>query len=136
MITRVMLLGALAAGALGCETFGPVACDRSEEANPTVTYQGGVTAEGVYRSSAWDGELLFFPAGMHYDLVHGLGSEPGWVESFLSFEREGTGDGGTLAPAAGNHAVIAKADAERIRVVNDSCVEYWLLVTAGTGSPP
>lgn len=130
--TAVAAIGAaLAIAATGCETFGPVACDRSDEANPPVTFTGGTTHAGVYRTAEWGGELLHFPGGMHYDLVHGLGLEPAWIESFVSFSRTGTEDGGTLAPTAGNQAVVARADDEIIRIVNDSCVDYWLLVTAG-----
>jgi hypothetical protein len=125
----------LAAATAGCETFGSRICDRSAEANPPVRYTGGTTENGVYMSSPWDGELLYFPGGMHYELVHGLGEKPRWIQQYLSFDRYGTQDGGTLAPAAGNQAVVVSADKETIVVANDSCVDYWLLVTAGSGAP-
>ena len=64
------------AASAGCETFGPRTCDTSLAANPWVTFSGGETQGGVYMSSPWDGDLLSFPGGMHYALVHGLPSPP------------------------------------------------------------
>jgi len=122
----------LALGAAGCETFAPNTCDPSAGGNPSVTYAGGQTKDGVYMSSPWDGQLLNFPGGMHYSLVHGLGIPPGWIQSYLSFDESG----GPLAQAAGNQVEVVKVDGELIEVGNDSCVGYWLLVTAGVGSAP
>jgi hypothetical protein len=145
---------ALAAGSAGCETLIPMSCDRSIQANPPVVYTGGAVTDGTYASAPWNGELLDFPGGMRYDLVvHGLAVSPQQVELFLSFDQYGTFDGGTLAQAAGNQAVIAGVttclaacdhvndkqacdpslcppEDTVIQVVNDSCVEYYLLVTA------
>jgi hypothetical protein len=127
----------LAAASAGCETLVPSACDRTEEGNPPVRYTGGTTENGVYMSSPWGGELLHFPGGMHYELVHDLGATPRWINTYLSFDRYGTSDdGGTLAPSAGNQVLIQGADDMAVRVRNDSCIDYWLLVTAGTGAQP
>ena len=41
-------------------------------------------------TSAWDGDLLYFPGGMHYDLRHDLGEVPRTFEAYLSFDRHGT----------------------------------------------
>jgi hypothetical protein len=135
---RVALAAAIALGAAstGCETFWPATCDRSEEGNPPVRYTGGTAEDGLYMSSPWDGELLWFPGGMRYDLVHELGTTPRWVQGWLSFERYGTTDGGKLGPPAGNQLVIVKMDDTVIRVANDSCADYWLLVTAGASGEP
>jgi hypothetical protein len=126
---------------VGCETFVPDSCDPSAGANPTVVYNGGLTQDGVYWSSAppdggtpWEGELLLFKGGAHYQLDHRLGRTPAGVQSFLSFDRFGTRDGGMLAPSAGNEVVFLATDAVSITVANDSCVDFWLLVTAGVGS--
>jgi hypothetical protein len=122
----------LALSAAGCETFGPRTCDRSPEGNPVVTYEGGAADDGgVYMSSPWAGELLWFPGGMRYALKHQLGVAPRWVQAYLSFDRFGALDGGVLAQASGNQVEIAGVDEETIEVVNDSCVDYWLLVVAG-----
>jgi len=127
----------LAAATAGCETFAPSTCDRTDEGNPPVRYTGGSTEGGVYLSSPWDGELLRFPGGTRYELVHGLGATPRWIQPYLSFDRHGTGDdGGSLAPAAGNQVVITGADDTVVRVKNDSCADYWLLVAAGTSAQP
>jgi len=136
LTTLAALALALAAASTGCETFQPRVCDRSEEGNPPVRYTGGEVRDGVYMSSPWDGELLYFPGGMRYDLVHELGSAPRWVQGYISFERYGTSDGGALAPPAGNQMEIVSVDDTTIRVANDSCVAYWLLVAAGSGVEP
>lgn len=133
---RLAIAIALAAASTGCETFQPRICDRSEEGNPPVRYTGGAVTDGVYLSSPWDGELLYFPGGMRYDLVHDLGTAPTWIDGYLSFERYGTGDGGILGQATGNQFVIVKVDDTIVRVANDSCAPYWLLVTAGSGTQP
>ncbi|HVK66674.1 MAG TPA: hypothetical protein VM694_19455, partial [Polyangium sp.] len=39
----------------------------------------------------------------------------------------------TIAPAAGNQAELRTIDANKLVIVNGSCVDYWLLVVAGTG---
>jgi hypothetical protein len=144
-VLQVAIAIALAAACAGCETLVPTACDRTEEGNPPVRYTGGRAAGGVYNSaedpdggsSPWGEELLHFPGGMHYELEHHLGATPRWIQAYLSFNRYGTSeDGGSLAPAAGNQVVIQGADDMVIRVANDSCVDYWLLVTAGTGAGP
>jgi len=129
-------LAALAAAVAGCETFQPSICDRSAEGNPSVAYKGGTTMDGVYMTSPWDGELLNFPGGMHYELFHGLGTAPRWVSSYLSFAEYGTLDGGSLGQAAGNQVVILGMDETSIRLANDSCADYWLLVAAGTAGTP
>jgi hypothetical protein len=127
------LLAVTLLAASGCETLTPSTCDPSAANNPTVGYAGGQTADGVYMSSPWDGELLDFPGGAHYALEHRLGGTPAWVMSYLSFDEFGTRSGGSLAQAAGNQVLILGVDDETITVANDSCVAYWLLVTAGVG---
>lgn len=127
---------ALAVASTGCETFYPRTCDRSEEDNPPVRYTGGTAEDGLYMSSPWDGELLWFPGGMRYDLVHELGTTPRLVQGWLSFDRYGTTDGGKLGEPTGNQLVVVKVDDTVVRVANDSCADYWLLVVAGSGGQP
>src|SRR5687767_4999082 len=86
----------------GClSEIGPATCSRSETDNPAVLYTEGTVEQGVYMSSAWDGELLYFPGGMHYKIEHRLGAVPRSVEFYLSFDQYGADDG-TVAPAAGD----------------------------------
>lgn len=124
-------------GALGCNPINPITCDRDPEDNPPVRYTEGTVEDGVYMSSPWDGDLLWFPGGMQYRLEHKLGAEPRWIHSYLSFEINGI-DSGRLAEAAGNQVVVREVDDQMLLVHNDSCVDYWLLVTAGAGdtTPP
>jgi hypothetical protein len=125
----------IAAAAAGCETLAPHACDPSPADNPEQTFDGGAAINGVYMSSPWDGELLNFPGGMHYVLRHHLDGPPTWVQPYLSFDEFGTRDGGALGQAVGNQVEILGVDCETIEISNDSCVDYWLLLTAG-GAPP
>jgi hypothetical protein len=126
-----------ATGALGCNPLNPATCDREPEDNPPVRYTEGTAEDGVYMSSPWEGELLWFPGGMQYRLEHKLGAEPQWINTYLSFAINGT-ESGRLAESAGNQVVIRQVDDVTVLVGNDTCVEYWLLVTAGVGAelPP
>src|SRR5205814_3879160 len=93
-----------------CDTV-TTACDRSGGVDGGVLYTEGDASDDVYRSSAWDGELLYFPGGMRYRIEHHLGSIPSSIELYLSFDQYGTRNGaGTLAPAAGDQAQIVAVD--------------------------
>jgi len=121
----------------GCETFqeiGPTSCSRSEDANPPVRYSEGLITEDTYQTSEFDGELLYFPGGMRYELEHGLGERPQRWEAYLSFDRFGTRTG-TVALAAGNQVELLEVTDETLTVANGSCVEYWLLVVASVSAP-
>lgn len=133
-IGAAIAIAALGLGSSACDTAKVLACDRSAEANPTILYTEGEAEGGVYMSSPWDGELLYFPGGMHYDLEHKLGQKPAWIQSYLSFEERGSHTG-SLGQATGNQVVILGVTDFGITLANDSCVDYWLLVTAGTGDP-
>lgn len=119
----------------GCNAINAIGpnCDRSATTNPPVKYIEGTTEDGVYMSSPWAGELLWFPGGMRYEIVHGLGEVPRFVDLWLSFNQCGT-KAGTVALAAGNQAEVRTIDQDKLVIVNGSCVDYWLLVVAGTGA--
>ncbi|WP_437590102.1 hypothetical protein [Sorangium sp. So ce1000] len=121
-------VAASAALAAGC---APNRCDRSEESNPPIEFTEATPQGGIYETSAPDGELLYFPGGMRYALKHHLGARPRWWQVYLSFERDGTKSGGTLAQAAGNQAEVICVDDQHLIIVNGSCSEYWLRVVAG-----
>lgn len=84
---------------------------------------------GWYMSSPWSGLLLSFPGGKRYDLVHDLGCVPRDVSCFESFSENGTSTG-SIAPAAGNMCLIQSVDSHKIRIKNDSCSDYFVMVTA------
>jgi hypothetical protein len=119
----------LAHASLGCIGCITTTCDRSEASNPPVRYTEGTVENGVYMSSAWDGELLYFPGGMRYLLEHKLGQVPKSWQFYLSFDQFGT-QSGVVSPASGNQVELRAIDDKTMTVVNGSCVEYWLLVTA------
>ncbi|MDC3954971.1 hypothetical protein [Polyangium jinanense] len=121
-------------GSSGCNAINSIGpnCDRSAETNTPVRYTEGTVKSGVYMSAPWDGELLWFPAGMRYELEHGLGEVPRFVNIWLSFDKCGTNES-TVAQASGNQAELREVDEKKLVIVNGSCVDYWLLVVAGTG---
>ena len=127
---------ASAVGALGCSP----SCDTSDGENVPTVYEGGTAVNGFYFSTSAHGPLLEFPGGKRYDLYHHLGFEPIQVQLFWSLKEAGIGwdvqtdDKSNLSPAAGNSALIQLKNDQYIRVKNDSCVEYWLLVVAA-GDP-
>jgi hypothetical protein len=137
---RCASVAALAALVVGCK---PITCDRAAENNKPALYSEGTLEDGIYMSSPWDGELLFFPGGMRYKLAHKLRRAPRVWQAYLSFDRYGTegigggspdeGTPGTLAPAAGNQAEVICVDDQSLIVVNGSCSDYWLLMVAETG---
>ena len=116
------------------------ACDTSDEANPPTLHEAGTAVNGFYTSSSSHGDLLSFPGGKRYDLVHHLGFEPIQVQLYWAFSEGGIGtdtqkpDKSSLTPASGNSAVIQLKNDQYIRVKNDSCAEFWLLVVA-SGDP-
>jgi len=127
---------AVAAGSalLACESVGAqvTACDRPATEEPW-HYDEGSRDDGVYMTSGWYGELLYFPGGAHYRIHHRLGEVPHWFQFYLSFERDGLGSG-SLAQAAGNQVEVKAIDDETITVINGSCVDYWLLGVVGVSS--
>ena len=131
----VATLAALSAGCGEISKIGPSTCDRSPEGNELTPYSEGTVEDGVYMSSAWDGDtegLLYFPGGMRYRILHKLGEVPRWWQIYLSFDRYGTATG-TLAQATGNQAEVLEVSPDYLEIANGSCVEYWLLVVAGAG---
>jgi hypothetical protein len=119
----------------GCSVINSIGpnCDRSAGSNEPVKYTEGTTENGVYMSSPWAGELLWFPGGMRYELQHGLGETPHFVETWLSFDQCGTKNS-TVGSATGNQAEVREIDQDKLVIVNGSCSDYWLLVVAGTGT--
>jgi hypothetical protein len=131
-----LIIVTVAGAGLGCSP----ACDAGDDANTPTTYDAGTAVNGYYYSSSAHGDLLHFPGGKRYDIVHHLGFEPIQVQLYWSFDGAGIGtveqtrDKSTLTPASGNSALIQLKNDQFIRVKNDSCVEYWLLVVA-SGNP-
>lgn len=134
-------LTALLLTACGPDAYnpGPETCERDILHNPPVLYADGITQDGLYMTSTWDGELLWFPGGMHYKLQHRLGQVPRFFQPYVSFDRYGTddtdGEPGTIALATGTQAELVNADTDYLIVRNAECVDYWLLVVAGINTP-
>lgn len=134
MWSKLFVLTMIGFGA-GCNIINSIGpgCDRSPTSNPPVVYDEVEPENGLYMSSPWAGELLYFPGGTRYEIHHKLGATPHFVQPWLSFARCGT-QKGTLALAAGNQAEIKEVGPETLVIVNGSCSDYWLLVVAGLGA--
>jgi hypothetical protein len=137
VLAGLFLVLTLGASSLACGTPG---CDVSDEKHAPIVYEGGITRNGYYASSSSHGDLLYFPQGRRYDLYHHLGFEPIMLQLYWSFAEAGIGvfeqtkDKSTLTTGAGNSAIVQLKNDQFIRVKNDSCVEYWVLVVA-SGDP-
>jgi hypothetical protein len=135
ILTTNLFVLACSLFASGCNVLNSIGpnCDRSAANNEPAKYTEGKTENGVYMTSPWAGELLWFPGGMRYELPHGLGATPHFVQAWLSFDQCGTKTS-TVAQASGNQAEVRVVDQDKLVIVNGSCVDYWLLVVAGTGT--
>jgi hypothetical protein len=128
------LLTATSTGNLACSS-----CKVQQQKEAT-EYTGGLLNKShtIYESSAADSEMLYFPEGRTYDLVHGLSSTPVSVDLYVSFrEKLDSSDKpdsksrpNNLSPSAGNQAVIEVWNDRIIRVRNDTCAEFYLRVVA------
>lgn len=126
---RWLLLAAVASSVVfGCSP----PCETSD--TEAVTYDGGTTANGVYESSAIDGQYLHFPGGRRYALRHGLGTKPQLVDVYVAFEEYPLKQN-NISPAAGNQAVIEVVDTEIVQLRNDTCDDLYLRVVASGSSP-
>jgi hypothetical protein len=106
-------------------------CDISDEGNSPEVFAGGATAKGSYASSPRLGPMLHFPGGKQYQLLHQLGHMP--LEPTVFFAFNATDD--RVSPCAGNSCVIRCWDDQMIWVKNDTCTEFWILVTASGENP-
>lgn len=143
MKRALSLLLVLAVGAsVGSTLGGCSGCDTGGQ-SPVRYEDGEVSADGrLYETTPIDAELLHFPPGRIYDLVHGLGETPVSVQGYVSLSRRLTPDGDPYDPehpnnvteTAGNQLVIERWDDEIIRVRNDTCAEWYVRVVAiGSG---
>lgn len=128
-------------------TFAVSGCGGCDVGGQTpLEFTDGITngARTIYETGAPTGDMLHFPPGRTYDLVHGLRARPVTVNSFISFTKRLTPDGdGTdttkpnhVAESAGNAVVIERWDDEKIRVRNDSCGEFYVRIVALADGAP
>jgi hypothetical protein len=78
---------------------------------------------------------LDFPPGRRYELVHRLRGSPTHIGAFVSFEPTALATGNNIAQAAGNQAVIERADESVVWVRNDTCADLFLRVEISTAAP-
>jgi len=127
----------LVGGALsGCDVFtsiGPTNCDMSPEDNQPTDFKGGTVTNGIYMSSPWNSQLLYFKGGMVLSLEHKLGVKPTTWQAYEAFDEGGTAKG-PVAQAAGNMAELVSSDDRVLVVRNGTCSDFWLIVTAEAGA--
>ncbi len=115
----------------GCGDAVPHICDRPATPDPKL-YTGGYVDGDRYFTSRRDGEALFFPGGTWYKIQHHLGKTPVDWNCDLSFARTGFGEAGSFARAAGNQAELKAWDDQTFTILNDTCVDFYLLCTVTT----
>lgn len=129
-VLALLLAGSLLGGCSACKTKGQDAVEYTA---------GHVDASaGVYESTLVDEDMLHFPPGRVYDLVHELGERPVSVQGYVSFRRQLSEDGdpfddtrpNNVSEAAGNEMVIERWNDEVIRIRNDTCAEFFVRVVA------
>jgi hypothetical protein len=131
-----------AAASLALATPWLLACSSScpRESDDGKRYEGGKTSSdrSYYETNAWDAPFVDFPAGRRWALVHGLGTTPIELRSYLAFKSKPlpAGDKGFVAESAGNQVLIEGVDAESIRVRNDTCEHFYLRLVASTIPSP
>lgn len=136
--TSILALGSalFGAGASGCSALN---CDRNPD-EPPVRVTEGTVKHGAYQSAPWNGPFLDFPPGRTYRFVHGLGGVPRTLQAYLAFRPmcgpEAHGQGGELAPGAGNQTTISQVTAEYVDVRNDTCSDVCLMLVAADPDTP
>ena len=105
---------------LGCSEL-----DNCPEGQDPIPFEGGRTNTPslLYESSAWDQERQAFPAKTCVRFVHGLGTTPELVQSYVSFERTGS----DVSENAGNQGRIECVDDTEIVIRNDTCEEQLFI---------
>jgi hypothetical protein len=124
--------------ASACDVFtsvGPKSCDSDPKDNRPTTYDQGTVTNGIYMSSPWTGPLLYFPGGMKYQIKHHLGTTPQAWNAYLSFSEDGL-KSDTVSQAAGNEVEVTYMDPDHMDVLNETCSDFWLLVTAQATAVP
>lgn len=116
-------------GAAGC---GPT-CSTSGQ--KPIRYTDGVHPTPTsYLSTPWTGPWLYFPPGRTYDLVLGLGGTPSQYVAYVAFSATPVPTShdadGNWSQSAGNQTIFEQVNSDFLRVRNDTCSEFYLLVSA------
>jgi hypothetical protein len=111
-----------------CAQLGPT-CSTGNADNPPDRFTGGSVSGNIYMSSPYSGPLLWFPGGKRYEIEHKLGCAPQIVMLYEAFAEQGTA-AGSLAPCAGNMCLLQGVDRNIILIKNDTCSDFFVLVTA------
>jgi len=142
----VLPLVALAGASVGCSSTST--CNRDEDVIHVYGYvsadrtvfssvePAGLNADGSTLSSEELEKLppyTYFPANRIVVFHVGLLDTPSAINVALSFFPERNH---TVAPGAGNQALIRSYNKDEIVLRNDTCTEFWVWVTASTSAMP
>jgi hypothetical protein len=122
---------AAALSAVACVSGCGATCDISDEGNPPEVFTGGAVLDDSYASSPSQRNLLHFPGGKQYQLVHHLGFTPLQIDIRFAFDPNDD----RSSPCSGNSCEIRCADDQIIWVKNDTCTEFWIRVVASDPDP-
>jgi hypothetical protein len=97
-----------------------------EDLGDPVAYDDGINDGTTYLSSPLEGPYLHLPPGRKYHLIHGLGKAPAVVTAYLAFDESGS-----VSQSAGKQAILSWNESV-ISVANETCAEFYVLVTASS----
>jgi hypothetical protein len=116
-------------GLMAFETGCSGACG-GERDDEIVIQEGGKAEDGIYVSASWNQNWDDFPGGRTIIFKHRLGVVPEFVQTFVSFKKDGVASDASASENAGNQGLIQCMDQTAIRVVNDTCSELFIRVVA------
>ena len=123
------VVAALSWANFGCSTS---TCSHAEDFVDVKT--GHVNRDRtIYVSSLPDEAYVYLPPNRTLVFSVGLGSFPTSVNVALAFSPDYDA---TLAPAAGNAALIKSKSADTITLKNDTCSDYYVWLTATASATP
>ncbi|MEO6600571.1 MAG: hypothetical protein ABIQ16_11895 [Polyangiaceae bacterium] len=117
-------------------------CSRDED---EFTVSNGITIGNSYQSGPYKttlsapgeplkerfGPYVYFPPNRTITFEHHLGQTPLAPQIYVAFY-----DDGTLAPAAGNQALLRGMDDQVIQIKNDLCSDLYVWLTAEVPALP
>ena len=112
--------------------------DNCPDSKDPITIDTGESTPALIYESAPDTNLDAFPAKTELIFEHDLGFTPASVDIVLAFSKAGTDNGGpgSVAPTAGNQALMTCKDAHVIRIKNDTCESSFFIKITASGESP
>lgn len=120
---------ALAVANPGCTS---TCTTRATEDNTREVTSGQTSTDRTfYKTSDFSGPFLAFPPGRTYQFIHGLDKAPDVVNVYVSFDEEAVPET-SVSQSPGNQALIEVVDEEMVQIRNDTCADFYVMLTAQT----